>query len=241
MRLSPSIPTRTAAIALVASSLATLATLTAVTLAGIVVIHRDDCALPAGTSALDPSAQAAIATHAMACHDLQHDRITLAEYRLLIGVDTPPRPPAPPPPQWASSVRALSSEYSSSSWSAQQVLGAPDVYPRSGDDAHAWASRDADAPVEFIEVGFATPQRARQLQIFETLNPGAIDRVELISASGKHIAIQRDATQPTGGAAIGTYDLGCTVEPIVAARITLASAKVPGWNEIDAVGLLPCP
>jgi len=147
---------------------------------------------------------------------------------------------APPSPQWASAVRAFSTEYSSSSWSAQQALGAPNVYPRSGDDANAWASRDADAPTEFIELGFDQPQRTRALEIYETYNPGAITQVELITEQGTRIVVPRRELRRNGGAAISSFGGTCMRERIIGARIAVASGKVAGWNEVDAVGLLPC-
>jgi len=147
---------------------------------------------------------------------------------------------APPSPQWASTVRAFSSEYSSSSWSAEQALGAPNVYPRSGDEANAWASLDADAKAEFIELGFDQPQRTRALEIYETFNPGAITQVELITEQGARIVVPRRELRRSGGAAISSFGEACTRERIVGVRIAVASAKVAGWNEVDAVGLLPC-
>ncbi|MDB4953386.1 MAG: uncharacterized protein JWO36_955 [Myxococcales bacterium] len=225
--------TRTLTVALASAALATLATLASAGLAGLFVLRHDPCALPPGVESTD-----AVAMRAMACEDLEHHRISLADYRLLIGVDLPPAPPAP---QWASTVRGFSSEYSSTRWAATQVLGAPDVYPAAGDDARAWASRDADATTEFIEVGFAQPQRMRELRIYETLNPGAIEDVEVITTSGRHLHLGRAAAGANAaGSAITTYGTACTNEPVVAARITLGSAKVAGWNEIDAIGALPC-
>ena len=147
----------------------------------------------------------------------------------------------PPAPQWASSVRAFSSEYSTSDWSAQQALGAPNVFPRSGDEHGAWASRDADARTEFIELGFAQPQRTSALEIYETFNPGAIRTVELIAEDGTRLAAGRRELRWNGGAAVSSFGTGCTAQRIVAARITVESGKVAGWNEVDAVGLLPCP
>ena len=35
-------------------------------------------------------------------------------------------------------------------------------------------------------------------------------------------------------------ETNCTNEPIAAVRINIASHLVEGWNEIDAVGLVPC-
>jgi hypothetical protein len=172
-----------------------------------------------------------VAQHAMACRDLEAGRITLADYRRLIGADVPPVPPAPHV-QWASAVRAVSSEYSPTSWSAQQVLGPPDAFT-AGDNPKAWASRDADAGTEFIEVGFARPAKLSGLEIYESFNPGATRTIELIGASGHRIVIQ-----PTGS--VREVAFTCTNEPIVGARITLASSEVPGWNEVDAIGAVSC-
>lgn len=148
---------------------------------------------------------------------------------------------------WAASVRDFSSQYATTSWSAQQVLGSPDVYPRHGDIVNAWASQTPDRPQEWIEVGFAQPQHVMSVEIFQTYNPGAISRVELVTASGKRF----DA--PQGRSEIGQIsggtnqrseryiiDLPCTAEPIAAVRVELASGRVPGWNEIDAIGVAAC-
>ena len=35
-------------------------------------------------------------------------------------------------------------------------------------------------------------------------------------------------------------DFECTAERVIAVRVTLDSKAVAGWNEIDAVGLIPC-
>jgi hypothetical protein len=212
---------------------------------------HDDCALPAGTATLAPAAQAEIARHLMACRDLEHGRISRDDYRMMIGATVPPTPPVETI-QWASSVRAVSSEYTTTSWSAQQVLGPPNVYPASGDNANAWASLEADGRSEFIEVGFAQPTSMRELQIFETYNPGAIASVETIDVLGRHVTlIPCGGTFTTGAchatqlrpaataAQITKVPLACGA-PITAVRVTLASAAVPGWNEIDAIGGVPC-
>jgi hypothetical protein len=230
LRVSPSV--RATLTTFGAAAVATLATLFAVGIAQRVAVQRDPCALPPGVAG-----GAEIAGHAMACRDLEQHRISLAEYRRLIGLDLPP---APPQPTWASSVRSSSSEYSQTSWSAAQALGAPNVYPRAGDAAQAWASRDADAATEFLEVGFAQPMRAREILIYETYNPGAIGAVELVTASGARIPLGQRTTEGGGGSQITRLTAACSDEPIVGVRITVESGKVPGWNEIDAVGALPC-
>ena len=198
------------------------------------LVHRTDpCALPSGVTTSDPT----LVAHAMACRDLEAGRITQAEYRAMILPA-----PAPIAPQWATSVRAVSSEYSPDAWNAQNVLGPPDVYPAYGDIRKAWASREQDAAEEFIEVGFAQPMRASALQVVQTFNPGAIATVELITASGQIVQIHGPANSYTPGSTsrIDMLSTECTDEPIVAARVSLASGAVPGWNEIDAIGLVGC-
>jgi len=142
--------------------------------------------------------------------------------------------------QWATSVLGWSSEWSPTSWSAKNVLGAPNVYPAHGDLQLAWAARDPDAPVEFIEVGFAQPMRASALSIVETFNPGAVSEVELVTTSGKRITIQREVGPAGAQARVNEVAFACTDEPIASVRVTLASREVPGWNEIDAIGLVGC-
>lgn len=147
---------------------------------------------------------------------------------------------------WASSVRSFSSQYGDASWSATQVLGAPDVYPQHGDLVKAWASLGPDDRDEHVEVGFAQPQRISLVEIYETYNPGAISRVELVTTSGRRIAAPSGMSERASIADQGpsaqrhVVELGCTDEPIAAVRVTLASKSVPGWNELDAIGVAPC-
>jgi|GEM_PF-3455876 len=143
--------------------------------------------------------------------------------------------------QWANAVRAVSSEFGADKWSAKQALGQPDVFPKSGDVPQAWASKESDAGTEYVELGFA-PIRARGIRIYETFNPGAVASVEAIAESGAHVKAFETAapTAAPPASRATTIDMPCTTERIIAVRITLASARVPGWNEIDAVGLVPC-
>lgn len=144
---------------------------------------------------------------------------------------------------WASSVLGYSTQYSAESWSAQEALGMPNVFPQHGDIARAWASLTPDDHAEWIELGYAQPRAVRAVEVFETFNPGAIDSVELITVSGRRIVLQGQAgviDGRMGAAQKRTFETPCTSEPISAVRVNVASQVVQGWNEIDAVGLVPC-
>jgi len=91
----------------------------------------------------------------------------------------------------------------------------------------------------------------RELRIYETLNPGAIASVDATTVSGKHVtliacgagftdtACDAPMAIPNGASRISVVPMQCG-EPIASVRVNLASAAVPGWNEIDAIGGVPC-
>ena len=155
---------------------------------------------------------------------------------------SPPPPPQPSPPEvlWADSVLGFSTQYTDQSWSAAQALGMPNVYPQHGDIAKAWASLDPDEHPEWLELGYSNPRRVSAIEIYETYNPGAIDSVELITTSGRRIHVLPQTGPDTAGARRLVIPFACTNEAVAAVRINVASQLVEGWNEIDAVGLVPC-
>lgn len=206
---------------------------------------NDPCAVTFDLASLSQRDRALVARRSLACSDVEHGRITQAEYQQQVAAidaawTTPPAPIVLPAIQWAASVRGFSSEYTNASWSAQRVLGAPDVFPASGDNVNAWASLGADDKDEWLEVGYAQPTRISAIDVFETYNPGAISAVEMITASGERITAYQGAPHATGSANKLHIDVGCTSEPIVAVNVRLASRQVAGWNELDAIGVTPC-
>jgi hypothetical protein len=192
----------------------------------------------------------------LVCKDHEHGRITDGEYKQqvaaidakLVGkrltrrrANDVPEVTNPSLVIWASSVVEFSTQYSEHGWSAQQVLGPPDVYPAYGDIVRAWASKGADDRDEFIEVGFDKPGLISGVEVYETYNPGAIDRIELVTTRGRRIDVAINGPAPAPGtSARRQFDFRCTREPIASVRVHLDSPKVPGWNEIDAIGVVPC-
>ncbi|MEO8706184.1 MAG: hypothetical protein ABI867_39505 [Kofleriaceae bacterium] len=204
----------------------------------------DPCALPTGVKLadLDSHDSGLVTRRLLACSDLRHGRITDDQYRSAVAaIDTQWEPAQPQQPKivWASAVNGFSSQYTTSSWSAAQLLGPPDVFPASGDNAKAWASLGADNQDEWVEVGFDHPGSVSAVEIYETFNPGALERVELVTASGAIVVAQLTGS-PAGASMRRTASVGCTKEPIVAVRVHVASMRVAGWNEIDAIGVVPC-
>ncbi len=201
-----------------------------------------ECALPEGVSLQELSAATAdeLALRSTLCADLACSRISRAQYETSLR-ELELRYLEPLPEQvWASEVLASSSEYTASSWSAAQVLGEPNAYPNGGDNSSAWASLAEDDKSEFIEV--AVPAyRVQAVQVYETYNPGAIRSIDIRLASGvERRVFTGEPRVRSEQARVEEAGFACTDEKVVAVRVTLDSAAVPGWNEIDAIAVRPC-
>ena len=213
-------------------------------LIGARVLANDSCTI--SVDGLDGPARTFVARRTLACRDYEHGRISKQQYQDAIAtIDLELVRPAVKPAgvMWASSVLGFSTQYSESSWSAQQALGRPNVYPKHGDLAQAWASQSADDHAEWIELGYETPRAVSAVEIYETFNPGAVETIELITTSGRRIELRPSSLEDLDEALVVNklvVETPCTSEPIAAVRVNLASSDVAGWNEIDAVGLVPC-
>lgn len=142
--------------------------------------------------------------------------------------------------RFATRVLGFSSQYSETSWSAAQALGEPDTYPRHGDISTAWASSSSDGSREYLVLGYDDPQPVRAVAIYETYNPGAVDTVYVRNAvtGSWNVVWSGTAAPTTEKARIFYVTFAATSYPVDAVRIALDSRAVPGWNEIDAVGLV---
>lgn len=123
------------------------------------------------------------------------------------------------------------------SWSVEQVLGAPDTHAY-GDIGTAWASQTQDSQDEWLELKYGVKLTPQQIVIHETYNPGAVYMVTGFDDNGVERLLWRgkDPKPPGSGKGFSRirpkYRL--RTDRI---RVYLASTKVAGWNEIDAVGV----
>jgi hypothetical protein len=141
---------------------------------------------------------------------------------------------------WADSAdpNGFSSQFSPADYGVIQATGAPDVYPTAADEPKAWASQTMDDIDEFITLGFKTPVVAESVWVFQTFNPGAITKITIKTADGDQV-VYTGTAEPIGACAHVLSVSTKTCSPISSVRIDLGSKAVPGYNEIDAVGLLP--
>lgn len=137
--------------------------------------------------------------------------------------------------QWAEAATA-SSEYEADRWSAKQATGKPDS-PEGGDRPTAWASKDADGAEEWLELRYAIDVRPARIRVHETYNPGAVSRVEALREDGTWKELWRGKAGPREGGWL-EIEVPAGAGPTRTIRLTIDSAAVSGWNEIDAVELI---
>ncbi len=73
--------------------------------------------------------------------------------------------------------------------------------------------------------------------IVETFNPGAVARVDDITPGREPLVLWRGRCSPHQAPHVLSVEIGD--RELSAVRIVLDTARIPGWNEIDAIGLVP--
>src|SRR5205085_8480141 len=111
-----------------------------------------------------------------------------------------------------------------------------------GDLVGVLASLTADDQHEYLELQVATPAPTNFVEVVETWNPGALDKVSVRNHNtGVYQEVWSAVATPAPPAS-RKLDVVFSEPPYLvdAVRIDLDSPAVPGWNEIDAVGIGRC-
>ncbi len=139
--------------------------------------------------------------------------------------------------QWASKVINFSSEYSTTSWSAKQILGSPNTNSY-GDRSTAWTTKQADAGIEYITVGYNTPVYATGVTVRETYNPGFVRKIEAIDTNNIFHTVWSGVEKIVPNQ-INNFSVNWprTSYLVKALKVTIDTASVPSWQEIDAIEL----
>jgi outer membrane protein OmpA-like peptidoglycan-associated protein len=139
--------------------------------------------------------------------------------------------------QWASEVIEFSSELTPIQYSAQQILGKPNVLPAGGENPGAWTPDRANKK-DFIKVGFATAINIRQIAIAESYNPTAIFRVLVYDEKGVEYEINTFNPKPVPlKARVMNVFIEKTPYKVAAVKIEFDGAAVPEYYSIDAIAI----
>jgi len=124
------------------------------------------------------------------------------------------------------------------SWGPEQAAGPPDTKGHR-DDSNAWAAKLENRAVdEWLLADFGAPIKATAVVIHESFNAGAVAKVAILRPDGSELEVwAAEQVAAVDGRRELTVELplGFRVNRV---RVTLACGAVPGWNEIDAIGLI---
>jgi hypothetical protein len=138
--------------------------------------------------------------------------------------------------QWAGGASA-SSEYNNPSWSAIQVIGAPDT-DGCGDMTTAWAS-ETSYGVDWLLLTYATPVIPTEINIYQSYTPDYVTKVEVMDIQGNYREVY---SAPGAAVSECPYVLSIPVtgvnEYVYGVRVTIDQTNAAYWNEIDAVELV---
>ena len=141
--------------------------------------------------------------------------------------------------RFANSVYNYSSQNDVDKYSAAQALGTPNVFPLYSISPESWVSNSPDGQREYITLGFANPAPINFVDIYETINPGAVDSIFLKNpvTLNYDLVFSTTASAAPAVARKNRINFTLTTYNVSEIRIALNSAAVPGYNAIDAVGI----
>lgn len=145
--------------------------------------------------------------------------------------------------QWASKVIAFSSEFDYKKYPGQyranQVLGEPSTFSLNKANPCAWApSKKNNEESDFIEVGFAIPQKVQQVVVHESFNPGSISRIIVKGEKGvEQTVYEVDSLIALSSARLLSVKFAPTTFKVNAVRIEMQTKYIDGFNQIDAIAI----
>lgn len=143
--------------------------------------------------------------------------------------------------QWADKVIGFSSELTPVQYSAQQILGKPNVLPAGGQNPNAWTP-DRPKRKEWIKVGFSNPISVRQIAIAESHNPSALTAITLYDENDQPYKVRE--TTPVVVPRLGrmvNFIIEQTPYKVTAVRLDFDGSILPDYFSIDAVAISDSP
>ena len=120
-------------------------------------------------------------------------------------------------------------------WGPEQACGPPDTH-LAGDIQTAWASQTPDGQNEWLRLHYAQAVVPAAIQVYETFNPGPLDRVTARKPDGSEVELWSGEDPVKRDAGMGMAYIPVKADSAKAdfatdcITIYLKSTKVPGWN-----------
>lgn len=142
---------------------------------------------------------------------------------------------------WADKLVDFSSQYGEKQHSAKQILGPPQIQTYLGTTPLAWRPKTKTSLTgEFITVAFSKNIKAEYIYIHENFNAGSITEIILFDNNDNPDTIYKPKKLflPEESTRIFKYKIpGGAIFPVKKMKLILSTSRIPGFNEIEAVGL----
>lgn len=132
-------------------------------------------------------------------------------------------------------VRNLLDNLAGVPFSPAKATGAPNS---TGNPGEAWKPSPRRGTIEWLELDFSKPFPAHQVIIHESEQFGAVDRLQLISASGNVIVETRHISQTNAPSLQSEAHFPLTSEPVARVKLLLYPSSPGTAQGIDAVELV---
>jgi OmpA-OmpF porin, OOP family len=139
--------------------------------------------------------------------------------------------------QWASKVIEVSSELTPVQYSAQQILGKPNVLPAGGQNPNAWTP-DKPKRKEFIKIGYETPMQIQQIAVAESNNPSGLFKIFVYDETDREYLVHtlNPQTIPLKGRMLNIF-VEKTTYKVAAVKLEFDGAALNDYFSIDAVAI----
>ena len=141
--------------------------------------------------------------------------------------------------QWASEVLKYSTQYGQKAYSAEQVLGKPNVLPSYGQSNVAWAPSRPNSKREYLWVKFAIPMQIQQIAVAESFNPGSIHKIYLYDEDGEeYLVFEEEFNSPIFHPfRMFRHLMPLTDYKVVSLKLEMRMHQIPSMSQIDAIGI----
>lgn len=143
---------------------------------------------------------------------------------------------------YVSEVVSVTSQFENQSYSGKQLIGKPNNFVEYGTSLSAWRPKDEfSIKGEEIFVKFEEALNAKRLAIYQNFNPGAISEVTVYNSDtskSKKIFTSEQFLYLGEEGNIKILNIEKDVNfKIQYAKISIATNRIPGYNEIDAIAI----
>jgi hypothetical protein len=139
--------------------------------------------------------------------------------------------------EWVNEILEASTELTPTQYSAEQLIGPPDVPPGITESPNAWMPGVPDNE-QYVKVGFEDPFEIRQIAVAENFNPGSLYQVFVYDEDDNEYLINTfNPTQIDLPSRMQYIFFDLTPFRVKAVKLVFRGGVIDGFYGVDAIGI----